>query len=234
VLTDEKLRTNRGEIPKEEAFEIAHQIVGERHKGAEARRRAEGTIFHIPKTLLLVSGHLGAGKTTVTEALERIVPIVAIDKDAMSDIFSMSRKDDVHARTKQAAYDIMYSVADGHLADGRSVLLDAPFNQEGAFFWNPEWNRQMQGIAEKAGAKLKVIWCDASPETKLERMKARSSTRERDRTPEEVAALASRRDAPPIPFECLVLNTEEPNAEKLHAFLEAYPEAAVREPVPVS
>lgn len=212
--------TNRGEIPKTEALEIARHIVGERLKGAEARRQTEGKTFHIPKTLLLVSGHLGAGKTTVTESLESMIPVVAIDKDAMSDIFSMSRKDEVHARMKQAAYDIMYSVADSHLQGGRSVLVDAPFNQEGEFFWNPEWNAHMQGIADKSGAKLKVIWCEATPATKLARMKARSSTRERDRTPEEVLRLASRDDVPPISFPHIRFNTEKGDADLLQAFLE--------------
>ncbi len=234
MLTGENLTTNRGEIGREEAFQIAHQLVGERHGVADEGRKKEGRNFHIPKTLLFVSGHLGAGKTHVTEALERLVPIVAIDKDAMSDIFSMSRKDEVHARTKEAAYDIMYSVADLHLTDGRSVLLDAPFNQEGAFFWNSEWNKQMQGIAEKSGAKLKVIWCTATPETKLKRMKARSSTRERDRTPEEVLGLASRNDVPPIPFEHLVFDTEVVDAEKLHEFLEVSPVQVVSELTPTS
>jgi predicted kinase len=216
-------RIERGLLDKEIAFQIGAQIVGERAQAAKEVRLRERIQFQAPKTLLAVSGHLGAGKTHVTEAIEKKAPFAAIDKDALSDIFSMSRKDEVHARTKQHAYDIMYALADLYLQGEENVLLDVPFNDPSAFFASPAWVKRMQKMADFRDAQLKIIWCVASPETKLLRMRARSSTRERDRTPDEVLALAERNDIPQIPFDHIVFDTEEFDEERLMDFLNISP-----------
>ncbi len=65
----------------------------------------------------------------------------------------------------------------------------------------------MREIAERNGAELKVVWCTASPEVKLKRMKARASTREEDRTDDEVQALANKTDVPAIPFDHMIFDT---------------------------
>lgn len=214
-------RTDLGEIPYETAVDIAREFTFERFLAQREKRTKAGKDgYTMAPTVLLVAGHLGAGKSTVTEGLEEWVQdLVVLDKDQFSDIFSTSRKDAVHKVTRDTAYDVMYQVAGEYLDQNLSVILDAPFNADD-FFPNPEWVDRISALADKRGATVRVIWCDAESETKLARMHRRASTRERDRSHEEILALASRRDVPPIPFEHLVLNTERMDPYSIIEFLQ--------------
>lgn len=199
-------RVNRGEVSRSEAFDIAREVVEERRHAASAKREQAEQLWTIPKSLVIICGHEGSGKTYVTKTLEEMIPITCIDKDDISDIFTQSRNDDVHARTRDLAYNVMYDVADQQLKEGRSVILDAPFDADD-FFPNEAWVKRMREIAERNNSKLKVVWCYADPETKLRRVKARASTREATRTDTEIRKLASKANIPNIPFDHIHLDT---------------------------
>ncbi len=220
--TKAEQRTNLGEIEKAEALRIAYSTVEERRLETERIRDAvPGERLAIPKTLILVCGYEGSGKSHNARAIERDIPLVYIDKDPISDIFSTSRKNEVHQRTRSTAYEIMYALAGAYLKNGRSVILDAPFDHPD-FFPNPQWVAMMQAVAGEHDAALKVVWCTASPEARLERIKKRRAKRDGggDRTPEDIAKLAAKNTPPHIPFRHICLDTEHPDNEALADFLE--------------
>ena len=224
MFSKEPLR-NRGELSFEDALQGAHEIVGRRYAAAQdAQKRIrvqQGFELYLPqKTLVFANGHLGAGKTRATNTLEECVPIVVVDKDDIGDMFTESRKNDIHARMRNRCYQVLYAVADSHLRAGRSVLLDVPFNDRKDFYGNEEWEGHMRELAGRSEADLKVIWCVATSDEKERRILVRTSTRETDRSPAEIRALAERMDIPPIPFDHILFDTEVPDHEKTRVLQE--------------
>lgn len=205
-------------------------MVERRRNAAIEGRNKEGVSTQVSeKTLLFVNGHEGVGKSHVTKDIEKTAPFVVIDKDVIGNIFTESRVDAVHKKTRDICYEILYELARRYLKAGQNVLLDVPFNHPKDFFPNKAWVDRMQGIADKADARLKVVWCAAPPEVRLDRMKKRQGPQEADRPAEAVLKLAAAED-PLIPFEHLNLSTQDVSDEgirhrsmELQRFLEISP-----------
>ena len=211
-------RTNRGEIGFQEALGIAREVIAEYGAKLKKRREKDSEQYTIPKTLIFVCGYEGSGKSRTAKAFARTVPVAYINKDPVSDIFSESRKDQVHQNTRDVAYEVVYTLAEEYLAAGESVILDAPFDGP-RFFQNKEWKERMQTIAKKHGAEIKIIWCAASQKARLKRILDRDRPRDRDRTYEEKVALSQKKGVPEMPFRHIVHHIEQPTPKKLARFL---------------
>lgn len=211
-------RTNRGEIGFQEALGIAREVIAEYGAKLKKKREKNQEQYTIPKTLIFVCGYEGSGKSRTAKALTRTVPIAYINKDPISDIFSESRKDQVHKNTRDRAYEVVYTLAEEYLASGQSVILDAPFDDP-RFFKNKEWKERMQSIADAHGAEIKILWCAASQKDRLKRILERDRPRDRDRTYEEKVALSKKKGVPEMPFPHTVHHIKRPNPGKLIRFL---------------
>jgi len=78
----------------------------------------------IPKTLLIVCGHEGAGKTRVTLKLESAIDVGVIDKDPINNKFTTARSDNphpVHQKMRPLVYRMMYRFAEEHLKEGEAL-----------------------------------------------------------------------------------------------------------------
>jgi predicted kinase len=219
---EEESETDIGERTEAEALEIGRKLVQRRSKRAERKREVLPVRRTLPKTLLIIAGHEGAGKSRITDGLEAHLPLVVIDKDPLSNTFSSARgehDDPVHKAMRPIVYKTMYALAEETLREGGSAVLDAPFNKYEDFFHNEAWVTEIRRIAEATGATVKVIWCTASPETKFKRMKKRNAPQDRRRTDEELMQIANRTDEPMIGFDSVSHDTEEGAPKDLYGFL---------------
>ena len=229
VLLNEDLNDpdDVGARPYDEALLLTRPRVEKRFRSGEEKRKEKGgPKFHIPNTLLIVCGHEGAGKTRVTNTLEESLDIGVIEKDPISNKFSTGRSDrndPVHRGMRPIVYAIMYQLAAEHLQSGKSVILDAPFNKFEDFFHNQEWIALTRTLASRSGAEIKILWCEASPEVKLQRIRNRKAAQDQTRTEADLQKLASRTERPHFPFKSLAFNTQNPDEAELWNLLEAVP-----------
>jgi predicted kinase len=201
---------------------IAHTYprILNRYKDASRRRTEYGKEkYHLPQSLIIVAGHEGSGKTRVTKRKLELwnEQIVVIEKDPISNKFSTGRsdrKDPVHGAMRPTVYRAMYHFADELLKLGATPVLDAPFNKFEDFFHDPAWTKSIRELAARNGVDVKVIWCEASPDTRYNRIVARNAAQDVERSEEQKRTLASRIDRPVTDFPMFVFNTEDLNPEE--------------------
>lgn len=220
----------------EEVIELTYPRIIRRYQDAERRRNEFGNAnYAIPQSLIIAAGHEGAGKTRVTKRRLELWSnrVVVVEKDPISNKFSTGRsdrKDPVHGAMRPTVYRAMYHYADELLKLGMIPVLDAPFNKFEDFFHNPEWAAHMRDIAARYDAEVRVIWCEASPETRYNRIVARGAAQDAERTEEHKRALVARTDRPNTDLPMFVFNTEDTHeaealrtVEGLKGFLGASP-----------
>src|SRR5436309_10745179 len=129
----------------------------------------------VEKTLVLMAGLPGAGKSSLALALGWALRWPVIDKDTLkSPLLGLGIADQVAGA---ASYQLMLAVGrDLLLEQGLSVILDSP-----AFY--PSVVEQAAGLARQAGARLKVVLCLADRDVRDARTLARVSKPSQPRTP---------------------------------------------------
>ncbi len=125
--------------------------------------------------LLLIDGMTGAGKTTTTHFLAKVLPrtaIIGMDKVKrfVSD-FERGERDNAIAR------EIVLEMARKYLALGLSVIIDQPFN-------TVEEIQQYQSLASDCGARFYKYQLFTTPELAFTRITERQKEKE-DKVPEE-------------------------------------------------
>lgn len=132
-------------------------------------------------TLLLITGHSAAGKTTAAEELQELRPdLIVFDQDrvcapltgaalSLVGVSSHSRGGIAYARLRDAEYVTLLRCAEAVLSRGKDVALVAPF-------W-PEMNgrenssdRDFHRLAAGLGHEVRSAWLTCSPATRRARL----------------------------------------------------------------
>ena len=79
------------------------------------------------KSLVLMKGHPGSGKSTIARELGRTLVWPVIDKDDVRDWFWYF--DEMNPEAGRYAYDAMWQVAETQLSLGLSVICDSPLSE---------------------------------------------------------------------------------------------------------
>ena len=121
---------------------------------------------YVRRMLITMSGLPGTGKSELAQAIGRALEIPVLSVDPIESAIleaGIARSFD----TGLAAYLVVRAVADGQLALGMNVIVDAVNAME--------WDKEMwRDLAAKHGAVLKVIECRCSDEAlHRERLRAR-------------------------------------------------------------
>lgn len=171
------------------------------------------------KTLILVAGYPGSGKTYLAERLAKKIQAVYIDKDQIDDVFCVSsRISEEYNKYKPYVHKLMYALAGINLRVDNSVILDSPFARR--YMGNKEWLKFIKSFAKKHKATIKVIWCEASDNVRKTRIVKRGHGRDKERFHQidEFVGKAQRFD---IPFEHIYAETSKLNWQKIVKFLKA-------------
>ncbi len=168
------------------------------------------------KTLILVAGYPGSGKTYLAQRLAKKVQVVYVDKDEIDDVFCASRISPEYQKFKPYVHKIMYAVASMNLKLGNSVILDAPYARR--YMGNQEWLKFIKNFTKKYKATIKVIWCEAPAHIRKARILKRGHNRDKERRYEidEFIGKAQRFD---IPFKHLYVGTSKINWQEIMSFL---------------
>ena len=152
--------------------------------------------------LILMAGLPGSGKSTLALAVGRRLGWPVIDKDTVkSGLLDLGAEEELAAT---ASYVLLHDFARDLVAgQGLSVVLDTPSSYERVI-------QTCKEIAEDADGALCIVLCEASLETRAERLR----TRERRSShvtgiDKEAEAMISKRFAN-LPEDALRLSTEGP------------------------
>jgi len=128
------------------------------------------------RSLILVMGIAGAGKSTLARALCRRIHLTYLSTDPITDpFFPDTRESPEYHEMRPRIYEAMYRLAEENLSIGNSVLLDAPHLSQ---MKNPEGIEQIQGLAQKGHAHLSIIRCWCRDEELHRRITARGEQRD--------------------------------------------------------
>lgn len=153
------------------------------------------------RTLALMAGPPGAGKTTLALAVARSIGWPVVDKDTLkSCLLNAGVAEEIAG---PASYDLMFDVGRDLIYEQRlSVILDSPAGY-------PFVVERARELACQANADLKFILCLTDPSTRAQRLAqrhARPSQWTVDRMPEEDV---QQRWASLLPSDNLILSTEQ-------------------------
>jgi len=117
------------------------------------------------RTLLLMAGLRGTGKTTLALALSRNLGWPALDKDTLKS--AMLASGVAEALAGPASYELLFALGHDLIVEQRlCVILDSPAGY-------PSVVERAREIAQEGGAMLKVILCLAEQGLRNERVAAR-------------------------------------------------------------
>ncbi len=175
------------------------------HNETARRRHA------LPRTLVLIVGVPGVGKSDFSKEILRRVGLVYVNKDTLTEALSPdTRSDPKYLAIRDQIYDTMYRVVEENLRAGNSVLLDAPHVKQ---MGDGSWRDWLDGFITDTGARMCIIRLVCSEQTLHARLKARGLPRDA----EKLADWATFRSAEPmwfaIPFDHCDTCSEEISAD---------------------
>lgn len=162
--------------------------------------------------LLLMAGLPGSGKSTLALAVGRRLGWPVIDKDTVkSGLLEIGAEEELAA---QASYVLLHEIAQDLVAgQGLSIILDTPSSYERVI-------HACTKIAEEGGAELCIVLCEATKETRAERLATR------ERRPSHVAAIDEEAEREiqkrfeNLPDDTLKISTEGPADEMVDAVVD--------------
>jgi predicted kinase len=157
--------------------------------------------------LLLMAGLPGSGKSTLALAVGRRLGWPVLDKDTIkSGLLELGAEEELAA---QASYSLLHEMAQDLVeGQGLSVILDTPSSYERVF----ETCRQ---IADQAGAVLRIALCEATVETRAERLATRERRLSHVAAIDEEAEAAIQRIFDRLPPDVFRISTEGPADEMI-------------------
>ncbi len=129
------------------------------------------------KTLFLVGGLSGTGKSVISRRLARSIGAGLVSSDTIR--LELAGKSPTERQTvdygtgiyteefTDMTYERMFERAEETLQSGQSVVLDATF-------LNPRWREKAQDVASRLGADLLLIECQCPPDVARERLTRRA------------------------------------------------------------
>lgn len=114
--------------------------------------------------LVLVAGLPGTGKSYFSQRLARRVPALVLESDALRRV--LVQRPGYSAEESRRLFLACQLLIEDLLSAGIPVVLDATNLQE-------RQREQFYRAAERAGARLVIVWVEAPPELILERMQIR-------------------------------------------------------------
>ncbi len=164
-----------------------------------------------PPTLIVVSGLMGTGKTTLAEGIAHSLGCELIQTDHLRrEMFGPSRAPAGYGQgnycpeNRQLVYDEMFRRAREALTEGLSVILD------GAFLAASQRRRAVD-LVHAEGAVACVVRCHCPPEVALERLadRARRSDAFSEARPELFAAQNQQQEPDPAGSDVLEVDTTQ-------------------------
>lgn len=155
---------------------------------------------------VLVMGVPGSGKSTLARQIIERVHWVYLDNNFVMDPFFADTRDSAdHMRLRPKFYEALYNIAARNLELGNTVLLDAPHVRP---MKDPAWWRQMQALADDAGATLRVVRCHCSEATLRARIESRNEKRDLPKLANWERFLRDEPLRTPIPLDHLDVDTD--------------------------
>jgi predicted kinase len=150
------------------------------HRSESARYLALAAGYMAPAALLVLCGLPGTGKSTIAHAVERAVDGVVLSSDRIRKRLAGIDETEhwrgaldggpYSAEWTERTYDAMHEQASGHLAAGRTVILDATFPVAA-------WRARFVELALRAGAAARVLFVEAPVEVVEQRLRDRAHDR---------------------------------------------------------
>jgi predicted kinase len=119
--------------------------------------------------LVVVCGPSGGGKSSIAGRLSERLNIPLIGKDELKEVLfdSLGWGDREQSRKlSDAAYELMFHLAERHLATGSSCILEANFR--------PEMAERLAALAETGPLNAVTVRCSADPQVLRERLRLRA------------------------------------------------------------
>ncbi len=149
--------------------------------------------LHIPKTLLLVTGVGGSGKSELSALLPARVNIEVVDKDLLGDKYTMSRGAD-YDQYRGDVYEKVFKATKKNLDNGSSVLVNASFQRQ--IRDDKNWWKCYQNVAQDNNAHLRIVRVVVSPKVLRKRIQERHSQYDEHKLGTPEAWRQWRRDEP--------------------------------------
>ncbi len=139
------------------------------------------------KTLILISGYAGSGKTHIGKDVARRLPSCYLDKDTLSSPFverlltalkqPTGDRDSLVYRqqVRPLEYEALTATGFEAAALGSDVLLSAPFLAQ---LVDAAWTSQLADQATQSGVRVRTIWVACNLATLRQRMVERNSPRD--------------------------------------------------------
>ena len=123
------------------------------------------------RTLLLVNGLPGSGKTTLAKRVSRLCGVPVYSKDAIKDMLAEAEPVEPDpAWLSERAHDVLWALAG---LDRRGAIVETWFGPTGS-------DRVLAGIHKAGFTELSVeIWCDVSPQLARDRFLVRAQEAQR-------------------------------------------------------
>ena len=117
------------------------------------------------QSLILVSGHPGMGKSTLTKKLVLIneFNLVWLETDPIAEVFSKGNRDENYRRDLEPKIlQALFNQAERNFEGGKNVLIDFPWTH--LLISNPSLQKQIEDLVEKCDVQLLVLECVLSDE----------------------------------------------------------------------
>lgn len=172
--------------------------------------------------LLLMAGLPGAGKSTLALAVGRRLAWPVLDKDTVkTGLLELGATEDLAA---QASYVLLQELAQDLLVgQGLSVVLDTPSSYERVI-------EAATQITKQGGGVLRIVLCEASLETRAQRLATRQRRLSHVAAIDEAAEAVIQRRFKHLPKHTLRVSTEGPAEELVDEIVSLVVEAGYDPP----